>query len=756
MRVALVSTYPPRACGIGTFSADLREALLGAAKNIAVDVVAMAREEDRRYAPEVVVRIRQDVRGDYAGAAAVLARRGADVVVIEHEFGIFGGPAGSWVLSLAEEIAQPLVVTLHTVLSTPTVQQAETLRALCARATLVTVFTETARRMVAEAQLAPPERIRVVPHGGPSRLLPGDRDSEEIKNRLRVPVTDAAGPRPALEHVAGRTVLATFGLISPGKGIEVAIEAMPSIVAKHPEALYLVAGRTHPEVARVQGEQYRLALERQVGDLGLADSVHFIDRFLDVDDLATLLAATDLYITPYRSREQIVSGALTFAIVAGCPVVSTPYYYAEDLLSGGAGVLVPFDDAPALAEEVIGLLDDPAALRETREAATALGRTMAWPAVGEQLRQILCEAIELGPVTHARPRPASSPTVRSDHLLTLVDDVGIVQHADGVVPHRASGYCVDDVARLALVSIGLRGTVRGTTYDRLLALSLGFLRHAWNAEAAGMHNFMSYDRRWLDEPHVGDHLGRTAWALGAVLAADPPLPVHRPTELLLAEMLPALERLPFPRSVAYAILGLSAPSAEVLGPAGVAALRALAGRLDEQYQATRNDDWPWFEPALSYDNARLPQALLAAGRAIDDDAMIGRGLDALEWYADICGAGSPYVRLVGHRGLRPGESIADSGDEQPLEAAGLADAEVAAMDITGDEEHGRRAVKAFEWFLGRNRLGLSLYDFATGGCRDGLGEAELNTNEGAESTLAYLQVLRVLDEAGLQTTVPSS
>ncbi|MGI8680622.1 MAG: glycosyltransferase [Mycobacteriales bacterium] len=754
MRVAVVSTYPPRACGIGTFAADLREALLGAARNIAVDVVAMSRDEDRRYASEVVARVRQDVRGDYAGAAAVLTRRGTDVVVIEHEYGIFGGPAGSWVLTMAEELEQPLVVTLHTVLSSPSVRQAETLRALCARATLVTVFTETARRMVSEAQLVPPERIRVVPHGGPSRLLPGDRDSEEIKARLRVPRTDAAGPRPALENVAGRTVLATFGLISANKGIEMAIEAMPAIVAKHPEALYLVAGRTHPEVARVEGERYRLSLERRVRDLGLTGCVHFIDRFLDVGDLATLLAATDLYVTPYRSREQIVSGALTFAIVAGCPVVSTPYYYAEDLLTDGAGVLVPFDDPVALAEEVIGLLDDPAALRAAREAATALGRTMTWPAVGEQLRAVLGEAVELGPVTAARPRPASSPAVRPDHLLTLVDDVGIVQHADGVVPHRASGYCVDDVARLALVCIGLRRSGRGTTYDRLLALSLGFLRHAWDAKSGGMHNFMSYDRRWLDGPHVGDHLGRAVWALGTVLAAEPPLSVHEPTGLLLAEMLPALDRLAAPRSIAYTILGLSAPRPDVLGDAGLTVLRNLAGRLDRQFQAECTQSWPWFELELTYDNARLPQALLAAGRMIEDDAMIGRGLDGLEWYARLCGLESPYVRLVGHRGLRPGEPVSESGDEQPLDATALAAAEVEAMGITGDEEHGRRAVKAFEWFLGRNRLGLSLYDFATGGCRDGLGEAAVNINQGAESTLAYLQAVLLLDEAGLQTTLP--
>lgn len=754
MRVGLVSTYPPRPCGIGTFSADLRQSLLGVSPRIAVDVVSLVRE-DLRYGAEVVAKIRQDVRGDYASAAGVLRRRGVEVVLVEHEYGIFGGPDGSWVLSLAEELEQPLVLTLHTVLSSPSVHQAETLRALCGRATLVTVFTETARRMILEAQLAPPERVRVLPHGAPTRLLPANVDREAVKARLRVPRSSAAEPRPALENLDGRTVLATFGLISANKGIEMAIEAMPKIVDKHPEALYLVAGRTHPEVARTEGEQYRLSLERRVRDLGVGGSVHFIDRFLDVDDLATLLAATDLYITPYRNREQIVSGALTFAVVAGCPVVSTPYYYAEDLLAGGAGVLVPFDDPAALATEVIGLLDEPAALRAAREAATAVGSTMTWPAVGVQLAEVLCEAIELGPVVPARPQPASSPTVRLEHLLTLVDDVGIVQHADGVVPNRASGYCVDDVARLALVSTGLRRLTGSPAYDRLLALSLSFLRHGWEPAAGGMYNFMSYDRRWLDDPSLGDHVGRTAWALGAVLAAEPSASVHAPTIRLLTEMLPALARLHWPHSIAYTVLGLTAPPPETLGRDGAELLSLLAGRLHERYRAHRSDDWPWFGPALSYDNARLPGALLAAGRVLGDPDLVSDGLEALEWYAEVCGGGSSYLRFPGTAGLRPGEATAASGDEQPLEAAALAAAEVQALAVTGDDDHARRAVRAFEWFLGRNRLGISLYDFATGGCRDGLGERAPNINQGAESTLAYLQTLLLLDDAGLQITLPS-
>ena len=370
LRVGVVSTYPPRACGIGTFSKDLREALLGVENVSSVDLVAIVRGDEVDEAPEVVARIHQDQRGEYAPAAGVLERRGVDVVIIQHEYGIFGGHEGAYVLSLAAELRQPMVLTLHTVLSAPSARQAETLRTLCDMATLVCVFTETARRMIVNVRIVSPERVRVVPHGGPTELLPQSSLDGAVSRfdygRLR-----AFGAQHA--------VLATFGLISPGKGIEVAIAAMPAIIERHPEALYVIAGQTHPEVAKLHGEEYRLSLERLARDLNLTENVVFDDRFLDMQDLSSMLAATTIYLTPYRSREQIVSGALTFAIVAGCPTVSTPYFYAEDLLATGAGMLVPFDDPAALAEAVVGLLDEPIRLERMRTqagwwAASSLGR----------------------------------------------------------------------------------------------------------------------------------------------------------------------------------------------------------------------------------------------------------------------------------------------------------------------------------------------------------------------------------------------
>jgi glycosyltransferase involved in cell wall biosynthesis len=762
MRVAVVSTYPPRPCGIGTFSRDLRSALIQADPATAVDIVSIVRQSAAGTGPtsgmtrEIATTIRQDVRSDYAAVGRILTSRGTDVVLLEHEYGIFGGEAGSFVLSLLADLRQPLVVTMHTVLDRPSVRQAETLRELCHRATLVTVFTETARRMVVDARLVPPERVRVVPHGAPSILTRAGRDTSPEALRRRM----AAAPRPALEKLEGRRVLSTFGLISPGKGIELAIEALPQIVEAHPDVLYLVAGQTHPDVVSQEGERYRLYLERLVRDLELTDHVHFLDRFLTVEDLAALLSATDVYLTPYTSPEQIVSGALTYAIAAGCPVVSTPYRYAEDLLASGAGVLVPFGDPTAFADGVLGLLGDPEALATARREAQRIGNELNWPAVGEQTLRVLAEAVELGPVTAGEltSATASSPRVRPDHLLTLVDDVGIVQHADGIVPNRASGYCVDDMARLAIVALLLDGDYPDPMYRRMLSSGLSFLRHAWDPSVPGMHNLMSYERQWLDQPHLGDHVGRAAWALGEVIAAQPARAEAVPASRLLTDLAPALESLSTPRGVAYALLGLGRPETAMLPEPLPKVLAFLADRLARWYAESRRDDWRWFEDRLTYDNARLPQALISAGHRLGDETMIENGLEALDWYAEQCRLNSNTVRLVGNRWRRRGVAplaVGEEGDEQPLDAAALVEACVDALAMTGRRQYGQWAVRAFEGFLGRNSYWIPVYDFATGGSHDGLGSDGVNQNEGAESTLAFFQSLLALDEAGLQASLPS-
>jgi glycosyltransferase involved in cell wall biosynthesis len=727
MRAAIVSTYPPRACGIGTFSADLRATLPGAGTVTVADLVAVVHEPSSPQRRGLLATIAQAVRGDYVRTARMLGRLDVDVVLLQHEYGIFGGPDGEYVLSFARELAQPLVVTLHTVLSEPSPHQREVLTELCAEAELVIVMTDTALRLLVGSGACPEEKVRVVAHGAPARIA----------------------ERAALSAANGRFRLSTFGLISPGKGLETVIEALPAMIERHPEIVYTIAGRTHPDVSRREGERYRLMLERRVLELGLDDNVEFDDRFLSIDELSDLLAATDVFVTPYGNREQIASGALTFAIAAGCAVISTPYWYAQDMLASGAGLLVPFRDSEALADAVCSYVERPDMLLAARAEAQRIGSTLAWPAVAKATARVLEEAAELAP----QRRPAGVAdlhlsSLRTDHLLTLADDVGIVQHAQGIIPNRSSGYCVDDVARLAVVSLAFAERGEELIWTSNLYRALAFLQAA--AEDGGMHNFMGYDRRWLDEPHVGDHVGRSIWALGDILATAWIPAVVRPVRDLLDLLVGTLGDDISLRTAAYAVLGLSRLDADRLEPAAHRQLERLIQQLADAYERTCSEDWCWFEDELSYDNARLSQALLTGGSALGRQELTEIGLESLRWLGDECGLDQNTLRLPGHRGRRRGEQAPGSGDEQPLDAAALVEAELSAFAVTHKAEHGIRATRAFEWFLGRNRLQKPLYDFATGGCSDGLGSDALNDNEGAESTLAFHHAALLLDAAGVR------
>ncbi|HEX5173292.1 MAG TPA: hypothetical protein VFV91_04030, partial [Gaiellaceae bacterium] len=458
----------------------------------------------------------------------------------------------------------------------------------------------------------------------------------------------------------------------------------------------------------------------------------------------------DVFVTPYVNREQIASGALTFALAAGCAVVSTPYWYAEDMLASAAGELVPFRDPKALADAVCKYVERPDLLRAARTEAQRIGSKLAWPAVANATARVLHEACELAP----RRRPAGVadlhlPSLRTDHLLTLADDVGIVQHAHGIIPNRSSGYCVDDVARLAVVSLALGERGNEQVWTSNLYRTLAFLQAAAD-ECGGMHNFMGYDRRWLDEPHVGDHVGRSIWALGDILATAWIPAVVRPAADLLDRLVGMLGDDVSLRTAAYTVLGLSRLDADRLEPAAHRQLERLVEQLAESYERTRSEDWRWFEDELSYDNARLSQALLTGANALRRPELAERGLESLRWLGDECGLDENALRLPGHRGRLRGEEAPGAGDEQPLDAAALVEAELSAFAFTHNAEHGVRAIRAFEWFLGRNRLQKPLYDFATGGCSDGLGREELNDNEGAESTLAFHHAALLLDAAGVR------
>jgi hypothetical protein len=490
-------------------------------------------------------------------------------------------------------------------------------------------------------------------------------------------------------------------------------------------------------------------LERRVLELGLVAHVEFDDRVLAIDELSDQLSATDVFLTPYRNREQIASGALTFAIAAGCAIVSTPYWYAQDMLASGAGTLVPFRDSDALADAIRAYVEQPDALEAARAEAQRIGSSLGWPAVAEATASVLLEANELAP----RRRPAGVAdlhltSLRVDHLLTLADDVGIVQHAHGIIPNRDSGYCVDDAARFAVVSLALAARGEEQVWTSNVYRALAFLQAA--SGDGGMRNFMGYDRRWLDEPHVGDHVGRSIWALGDILTTAWIPAVARPAGDLLDRLVGTLAGAVSLRTAAYAVLGLSRLDADRLEPAARRLLERFVDQLADAYARTASPDWCWFEDELTYDNARLPQALLCGAGALDRPDLAEAALESLRWVGDECGLDGELLRLPGHLGRQRDEPRPGLGDEQPLDAAAFVEAELSAFAATRDAVHGVRARRAVEWFLGRNRLQRPLYDFATGGCGDGLGRDGLNDNEGAESTLAFHHAALLLDAAGVR------
>ena len=715
--------------------------------------------------------------------AARLANTECDIMVVQHEFGIYGGEDGSYVLEFLAELEIPVVLTLHTVLPAFSEGQTRVLRSACEMADEVTVFTPMARKLLAQQQIVFAKKVRIVPHGAPDALFgvasssdrtgPGDRDRDR-----------------------DRYVIATFGLVSPGKGLELAIEALPLVVAAVPQALLVIAGQTHPGVRRREGEHYRESLVARIEALGLSDHVRFVNEFLPVEAIADLLACTDVFVTPYVNPDQIVSGALTFALAAGCPVVSTDYQYARDQLGSGAGVIVSSRRPEEFARALLSFALDPEATAKARLVSLEVGAATRWTAVGRQAAEMFHNLVRIQELSdsrgsarrrhhHGRPTPrpigvatrahpvvvhlagrqhrlsqtprfadyASNATLKTGHLEVLVDDSGIIQHATGAVPLLSSGYCVDDVSRLIPVALALSAS--RPEWGSVVARSVAFVGHAAsnpsnpsNGSGARLHNFLSWSRTWLDVPHFGDHVGRAAWGLSSV-AGDP-----RFADVSGAVIQGILRDWPNNaplHAVAYGLL------AQTTAPWLLDDRRfeAKIHRMVTAYEDHGHQNWKWFEPRVRYDAAQFPRALMAAGALVDDRKAVEVGVRSLLWFDSMCDRGD-YFRFPGHRGLGPDETVEQSGDEQPLEALALAEAHALAYELTNDGWHLERAQRAHEWFLGRNRLRLPLVDPLDGGCFDGLSISGVNRNQGAESTLAYAASFQLISSLGAQRPSPLS
>jgi glycosyltransferase involved in cell wall biosynthesis len=706
--VALIGSYPPRRCGIATFTADVASAIIDNVPGIDCTIVAMNdRREGYKYPDTVKFEISQENLNEYRLAADFLNFRNPAVISLQHEYGIFGGKRGSFIIELAKNLKSPLFTTLHTVLREPSAEEKKIIIQLSELSAKLVVMSEHAEDFLRDIYQVPERKIALIHHGV-----------------LDVPFLD---PDPCKRKlVAGnKTVILTFGLLSPGKGIEYMINALPDIVGLHPDVVYYVVGATHPHCKTESGEDYRLSLHHLAKELGVGDSIVFHDRFLERDELLEIIRAADIYVTPYLNEAQVVSGTLAYAVGAGKAVVSTPYWHAQEMLADGRGSLVPFKDASALAKEINRLLEFP----EERLAISRAAYDYSRPMVMKEMGRNYLALFSLAKAQHARPRDLPVldtldqheqrlPRVNLRHLRSMTDYTGVLQHAKYTVPNRAHGYCVDDNARALMVAVRAHDLDRtDTSLIDLSSIYLSFLDDAFDQETGRFRNFMSYERKWLEKIGSEDSHGRALWALGVVAGWG-----HNSGQVALAttmfhNALPALETFSDSRAIAFPVLGMQAYLRRHDDDQRILKLIETMGhRLQARFGNYATTDWCWHEAELTYDNARLPEALMACGRVTGNNDMVSLGIDILEWLRDIqVDPADGWFAPVGNKGWFPKSGTKARYDQQPS--------------------------TCFNWYMGNNDQQTLLYDHTSNGCRDGLMRNGANENQGAESTLSYLSSL---------------
>lgn len=714
--IALIGNALPRRCGLATFTTHCREAFADTWPDIRVDHYAMDDGAGGVTYPDDVRLIAQHDPIAYSEAALAIEESGAQAIWLQHEYGIFGGPAGEMILGLLERTRLPVIVTLHTILEQPGKDERRVLDALIARASRVVVMAEQGREILRRVYGVPAEKIALIPHGVPDRPFV---EPDSMKARF---------------GWEGRDVILTFGLLARGKGIDKVIEAMPAVAADHPEALYVILGATHPNLVREEGEALREELRALAERLGVADNVAFIDAFVDQEPLLDYLQAADLYVTPYLNPQQITSGTFSYALGMGKAIISTPYVQAAEFLSGDIGVLVPFNDAEALGEAIGALLSDPVAREGYARRAYGLGRRMIWSALARNVHRLIEEARASMP---ARFMPQRSYDLRRPDpaaVIRMSDAVGLYQHGILSIPDRNHGYCIDDNARALILLCQMPG-LPPALRDQWATVYAAFLNHGWNPERGRFRNFMGFDRRWCEEEGSEDSNGRTIWALG--VAARDGLPRHRAwARMLFDRAVPLWRDLASPRAHAFLILGAAAMlDVDPAHKEARAIIAELGPHLHGLVLEARRPDWAWFEAVLAYDNARLPQALLLAGAHLGDTALLDCGFATLDWIVRMQTSPEGNFRAVGTESFGRPYSRPLPFDQQPLEAQATIEAAETAWTISRDPKWLEVAESAYRWFLGQNDLYLQMATVDEG-CYDGLTPSGVNLNQGAESILA--------------------
>lgn len=729
-RIAFIGNHLPRRCGIATFTHDLHRAVSTARPDLQTCVVAMNDPGGiYDYPAAVQFQIQDEPIDGYVQAAEFLNTARFDVVCLQHEYGIFGGEAGGHIIELLNRLTMPIVTTLHTVLPTPALAQRSVMGKIIAKSTKVVVMAEKGREFLRSVHDVSPQKIEVIPHGIPDFPF---LETNHAKAKF---------------GFSGKTVILTFGLLSPSKGIETVIDAMPAIIKSCPNAVYVILGATHPNLVRAQGEAYRESLMARVRELGIEDHVAFFNQFVGQATLLDFISMCDVYATPYLNEAQMTSGTLAYSFGLGKAVVSTPYWHARELLDDGRGILVPFGDSKAIGVEIAALLTNDVRRHAMRKRAYAASRSMTWAQTAKRYLVAFESAREMSRITkRARAGPGDDwgkghtfPHVQTGHFLSMCDSTGLLQHAVHSVPDRVHGYCVDDNARALLLSGALARLGEARFSEAMTARFAAFIQHAWNPDTGRFRNFMSYDRQWLEAQGSEDSHGRTLWALGECARSDTDPSRRRWAAALFKTALPAVEHFQSPRAWAFTLLGLDAYCALVVGDLAAGRIRALlAERLVAAFRTTQTEDWCWFEDVLAYDNARLAQALLVTGTALKKPHLVATGLASLRWLMALQTTPDGWFRPVGTESFGVKRKAPQAFDQQPLEATAAISACLAASRVSDSVEWTSGAMRAFDWFLGGNDLQTSLVDPSNGGCLDGLHPDRPNENRGAESAVSYL------------------
>jgi glycosyltransferase involved in cell wall biosynthesis len=733
-KIAFVADYLPRKCGIATFTFDLRNAVASQYEEVECIVVPVDDlEGGYDYPAEVRFEIQEQELASYRRAADFLNFANVDVVCLQHEFGIFGGAAGGHVLALMRDLRVPIVSTLHTVLEKPNDDQLRVMRKLCELSSRIVVMSERSQRFLTEIYGVSAEKVDLILHGIPDMPFV---DSNFFKDQF---------------DVEGKFVALTFGLLSPNKGIEHVLNAMPQIIAQSPDFVYIILGATHPNLVREQGETYRLSLERLAQRLNIKKHVIFYNRFVELRELTEFIGAADIYITPYLNPAQAISGTLAYSFGCGKAVISTPYWHAEELLAEDRGILVPFGDSQAIAQAVIELWHDDQRRNAMRKRAYMMGREMIWSHVAHQYMKSFQRARHSRPRTLAKSRavrtldeePTQLPELRLEHLWKLTDSTGVIQHATYSIPNFHEGYCLDDNARALVLSVLLEELGDDSfELDRAATVYAAFLNYAYDPESGSFRNFLSFDRKWLEANGSDDSVGRAAWAIGACIGRTRRRAFHSWAAQLFEPAVSAVASTDSPRAWAFALIGIHEYLRRMSGDRLMNQYRdTFTCRLVELHEQHASKDWPWFEQTVTYDNAKLSHSLILSGRWTNNSQAMDIGLRTLRWLAEVQRAPEGHFRPIGTEGFYVRGQAPAQFDQQPLEAQSMVSAAIEAYQATGDSSWIDQAQLAFEWFTGRNDLGQPVCDASTGGCFDGMHADRVNQNQGAESTLAYLLAL---------------